>query len=223
MKKRLDELDIEDLLKELETSSDEKQFRTDGVKGDFLEFCNVFDLRQGTDHIPISTLRKIYNRWSRKPLKIQEFAYKIRAVFEVNGLHVLFNEAEFRLKREDWVYFYSNKPKQRNDQVNRKRHFEAFLKYFDLAPGETPVNTKSIYLLYDRYLNETKRKANYFSLENLVKYLRLYFKETVTAKQNYYHVSDTIWNSLSREVYNEKEKDTKKRKKISCFNARNES
>lgn len=227
MKKRLDELDVEELLKELETSPDVKQFRTDGVKGDFLEFCNAFDFRPGSDKIPLLVLRKIYKRWSKSPMSNRELGRKLRELFEVeteNKFQISFNEAEFRLKREDWVYFYSSKPtKQRWDEANKQRHFQAFLDYFDIKPGDTPVNVESLHLLYSRYLNETKRKANYFSLIKLKSYLKLYFKETVTVKSSYYHVSDTIWNSLNREVYNEKEKDTKKRKKISITHSRNES
>lgn len=221
-KKPLSELELTELLAELEESSDLKQFRTEGSSDDVLSFLNIYDLRPGEDSIPNRTLFRLYRTWSKNPVNSIAFAIKIHEIFEHTPRVTKINEELFKIKREDWIYFYKN-PKRTNPlEQKHKRMFEAFLKNFDLSPGDEPVNFESICLLYDRYINEKKSKTACLNKIKLESFCKIYFKQKNTTRGSYYLVSDTIWNSLSREIYNEKEEKAKKsskHKKISLINS----
>lgn len=213
--KKVQDLNIEDLLKELENSSDEKNFRTDGQKNDVLTFLNVFNLKSGKTPILPRVLHKLYKVWSRTPVSSKMFAYTLKASFVVSDDNVLIDEESFKIKREDWVYFYSGRTKRVNREHFWKKHFEMYLARFAIKPGTIFINFNSFLLLYTRFVNQPKRRGRIMAKDRFITYLRLHFKEKITEYSSYFAVSNEIWKVLDKEIYNEKEKDQKKFKKIS--------
>jgi hypothetical protein len=218
--KKLQELNVEELLKELENSADSTQIRTDGEESDVLTFLNVFNLKPGNDPVRSTIFYQIYRRWSKTPVKRRYFINKLSIFFNKIKTNFFINEREFKIKRSDWNYF-AVKPKEIKTAHNNKRNFEAFIENFKIQPGKVLIHFSSLEILYSRFINETRRKRK-MSPDTLFKFFRLYLKEKHTKHGSYFHLSENIWNYIDQETYNEKEKNKKKHKKISSIDSGNE-
>lgn len=188
-------IDTDELIKLLE----EQEVIEDGpidYEHDVLNFIATFNLEPGTERVKQHTLYLIYKAWSKNPLKKREFQAKMQDYFEstkTKSSFYLINQNSVKLTHSAYKYFTN-----RNIRLNSKtwaKHFENFLKFHSLTKGDTYIDYRILYFIYDKFCYATglyKAPHSRLGEKSFKIYCKLYLPEKITKHGTLYGVSPNI-------------------------------
>lgn len=182
-----------DLLDKKEVTEDKVTEFTDDVLG----FISTFGLEHGAEKIKQHTLFTIYRVWSKNPIKKTAFLSQMREYFETTDFRYttgfLINQSAIKLTHAAYK-FYTNENIRLTSRPWAK-HFENFLKFHNLSPGERWINGNILYFIYDKYCHATgldKVETLHMSKDTFLLYCKVYLKNKKTRKGSLYAISDNI-------------------------------
>ncbi len=140
--------DIDKLLKILDQEDDAPLEYSDDVI-DFIEF---YKLKRGRFWVRYSTLKRLYDRWSRDSVTKLTFIKRMNThIPSIKRRYIRYykiNRNSLNLTREAYKFINDNKTKSRVHVVNHKKALE-FLKEKKIKPGKRfPIGFKVIYYMF---------------------------------------------------------------------------
>lgn len=183
-----------DLLKFLDKDLEAEVSDTDVAIGNFL---SIYNLSNGENLVSSTLLYDLYKLIDKKPISFNTFNKSLVNLIkskQVNSNRVYFlSKAAGDLKDK---LFKVNKKKQSNG-FNFKRHFKAFITYYDLKSSNTWIEDYVLYYLYDTWCYINKAKYS-LSLPVFRQFCNLTFKQSKITPNlvTYYGITDSIYNIL---------------------------
>jgi len=192
MKNDLKHTSEEDLLKALETT-DEKGT----TANDFNGFINTFNLKPGTNKIKARALIKLYNKWSKEPITGELFTLNCHLLFESTKKSQLLINLE-PLTILQLIGENTKKPELTKNSPASKKHFEVFIKKFELESGSLFIKFSVLYDTYIKWRHNNRLKTQ-LGKQTLVEFMNLYFKRKKDNNEIYYGLDPKILNNLTHE------------------------
>lgn len=93
-------------------------------------------------------------------------------------------------------------------QRNHKRHIEAFLKFFKIAPGTNAITFTIVADLYDRWTYKTKKKRMTNNILSTL--LQMYLPHKKHNNERYFHINNDIFKVVSKRQLQTIRKNAKK-------------
>lgn len=226
IKKSAHTLETDELLELLE-KKEVVEDKAVEYKNDVLGFISTFGIEHGEEKMKQHTLFTIYRVWSKNPLKKTEFLTEMRQYLQSTRIRqamaFFVNQSAIKLTHSAYKY-YTNENIRFNSRPWAK-HFENFLKFHSLSPGERWIHGNILYFIYDKYCHATgldKSPSTYMSKDNFLMYCKLFLRQKHTKNGTLYAISDNIQSffqigQLARmeAEYAKKEKDKTKYRKTS--------
>lgn len=216
-KPSLDELD--ELLKLAESETYEEDTQS---KNDIVAFLSTFQIKPGPNIIRLQLLYELYSLWSKNPITKNRFGKELNK-FLISSAHHTYrlNAAAFKLSKKAYDLL-QEKTCDKTKSKKYKRHFEAFIKHYELKKGTFYLEWFVIHYLYDLWSN---RKTNHLGEVQFQKFLALYFPmKQPPGSVQYFGVDRSILRflpqehieqiRLARKQYNEKRRKEKNKKKL---------
>lgn len=163
-KKLVHELSVEDLLKSLEndeiTSTEEDVIFT--RQGPVLSFIQAFNILEGKYRVSDKVLYRLFKLWQKNsPIEIKTFNYQlanyIPCVQKVRKYYLV-NQRVFDFCKKIEVY-KEDRSWDHTKSLHWNKHFESFLNDNNLKPGPIFVEEDILYYVYNRWVDDTKRKS----------------------------------------------------------------
>lgn len=210
--KPISELSIEELLKIAETSQFSPLIYKS--KTDVIEFISFYQLKLGDNKVTSALLYNLYRRWSNNPIPRQSFTKEVTELFPVTrwGIGYLFglNKSKEELLNTKAEF---NKKKLKTKSPKYAKHFQNYLKHFNIKSGSFYVKDVVLYNLYDKW---RQYKRHLFSLEQFIPFCKIFFKYKKIKGNYYFAVDKEIKSQLSENLLKlNEEKNTSKFSKIS--------
>ena len=166
-------------------------------KNDILGFISTFGIEPGEEKIKQHTLFTIYKAWSQDPLKKTEFLAQMRDFLPTsrisNSYGFAINQSAIKLTHAAYKHFTNE-----NHQLSgrrRTKHFENFLKFHSLTPGERWIHFEILYFIYDKYCHATgldEHHTMYLTKEAFPAYCKLFLRHKNTKHGTLYGLSNNI-------------------------------
>lgn len=189
--------ELSELLKIAETK-DENSKEVVLLQDDLFSFLQTFNIKTGEELVLKSVLYDLYKSWSKEPIPRINFGHKIGKYLidhrRRNKAYYKVNRSAFDLNKELLLFLEKTKIKKYK-QLPWRKHFEAFLKFYEIKEGKKWVESIVLKHLYNKWCFENRKKS-LLSENQLLGFLRLYFK----AKRN--GSSRMQWFGLNEEFVN---------------------
>lgn len=167
-------ISTEDLLKSLDENNDPVEV----IQNDFLKFIRYFNIEAGDHLVPTKAMYQLYKRWTANPMSRQEFGHQMSNLFmrSVPCNAYRLNKDAFNLSQKAYELLIAKKRDKLKSKVSAK-HFERFLKHYNLTEGDFWVESFVLENLYDEWTFFENRKKRLLSTLYFIKFLNLYFKK----------------------------------------------
>ncbi len=188
------QIDLNDLLAQLETASDDSIELTD-YENDVPFFLSKFKIETGRYMIPAKTLYRLYRIYSKQPIDNTSFT----------------KHAVNFIKYHD-RYFYINIPVQKiikilNPQTSQnivtsfalKKHFETFLEKANVRKGDTWIDSKVLHEVYRHYCIDSKIQKR-MKLQDFVILMKLHFENRIVNRRTYFKLNKIVIDALPEET-----------------------
>lgn len=176
LKKLPNSLTTEELL-ELADKPNKEAEVLETSKNDVLRFLTTYNIKPGKQTVKKRLLYDLYRKWSDDPLESKNFNLEVGKYLLVHfkGIQAYYciNRKGFRLAM-DIEELYLKHSKDKTKVIGYKKHFDSFLKHYELKPGKYYIETFVLYTLYDKwtYKNGANNPLGYNQFYNFCK---LYF------------------------------------------------
>lgn len=201
MKKLARELDLETILEALNNKKDE-EYKDDEYHNDIVGFLHFYNIENGKQKVSKRLLYRLYKQWSDNPLESRQFNSQLGIFIESSNEFYLINQKSLDLAASA----YRNLQKRHRDktkQVKYKKHFENFLKFYNIKEGTQYVPWFVLYHLYDKWVYNNKTK-NVLTEMFFAIFCDLYFpRKRKTSTFYWYAVDPLIFDVISRETMQE--------------------
>jgi hypothetical protein len=151
--------ELEELLKLVNSSKDDPHVYGDLEPNDIVLFLSTFEIQPGQNLVLHKLIYQLYKLWSKQPLNHQHFSIEMAKFIlpkDVDNRHYyLINSSAFKLSAKSYQLIAA-KTIDKTKSKNYRRHFDAFLKHYDLKPGKCWLESYLIYYLYDLWTYKKK-------------------------------------------------------------------
>lgn len=199
MKNNTNNISTEELLRQLKESN--TSVNNIAPLSDQLKFIQVFNLKPGNESVTPKALHSLYLRWSQTPVTRKSFFLEINNFFEKRTssgkTYYLLNIGPIQVAH----LTAANKIVQDKTKMpSYKRHFETFLKKFNLTKGTFQLKTSVAYDLYDKWQYDNGNDyRNPLSAYVFDEFMKLYFNHKLDYPTLYIGVDRSILNILTDE------------------------
>jgi len=196
------------LLNELEKAPEKLQeLYISQFNDDVVGFCTHFDIQSGTFTVRQTLLYKLYKLWSFEPVSRETFGRRINQyilphqkgrywyyLLDINALKIS-------------IEAYKILQKQIRDKTKSphyKRHFENFIKHYDIKSGTYWIESFMLYYLYDKWIYKI-HKHNPMGEFQFFNFCKIYFdyKRKTSNRVMWFKVNKAISNYFTKEEYEE--------------------
>lgn len=192
-RKSPDELDLESLISALE-KEDTKEELTDN---DVVNFMISYGLKPGINQVRHKLLYDLYSSWSLTPVTSIEFRKILTRFIEIHNESYDINFTSFKIS--SILYDLLNKRELDRSKSHRfQKHFENFMKKYELTPGDNWIHIKYLYYMYDVWVYQIQ-KTNPIRKQTLSSFFNIYFDRKVTKDGYVFGMDKPISNYLSPE------------------------
>lgn len=205
--KTTNQLEIDQLLNLLNQNSEEKEnLETDDIH----RFLSTYDLKPGNNKIPVKLLLSLYNIYSNKKLKYNQFLKKIDLYLS------RYRRSNYFLVNKQLDFLASTLFKHIKDKKDkkikfRKHHFERFLKRFKIEQGDVVVQLHTLRKLYTEWIRLEHPTIRMLIESRFCDYLKLYFKFKITSNRRiYFYINKNIrvyMENTTNDIQMEEKKD----------------
>ena len=218
MNKKIKDISTEELLQQLETapeSSTEGALEEDILSQDKIaNFLLKFNIKPGRYKVHKEILFDLYKKY---------YGFKGVQKIEFNrqlGLYLKIQQQKFFLISREALTIKAESLKLIENEVidkiktpTKKRHYENFIKRFNLKAGKIKVPVDCLYFLYDKWCYDNKRLPQY-SKPIFARLTGLYFPTRMISHTYHSMMSEEIFEHISKEKIKDyvQEKKTEKRK-----------
>lgn len=166
--------DLIELIKIAETKSEEEVIL---LEDDLFSFLRTFNIKNGDNLVLKSVIYELYKRWSKEQLNKIAFGLKLRSYLQDHKIgpktYCKVNLDTIELNK--YLILHIQKSKiNKTKYISWKKHFEDFLKRYEIKPGRRWVQAAILKHLYNKWCYECNRKS-LLSEKQLHSFLRLYF------------------------------------------------
>lgn len=210
----LKKLSLEELLETVETSGEDVQ--TQDFQDDVVGFLNVLNIETGEQSIKATLIYSIYRAWSKNPIQRLDFINRMKDFIKSDKKDVTFfiNQNAAKLTHSAYKKF---KTQSRIKSPAWQKRFKNFMDYYSLKTGDTWINDRVFYLIYDHYRIKQNLICHqaYLSKETFYMLADINVPFKITAKGKLYGVSDNIVllvEAIKNEAQKEAEKEDKKKR-----------
>lgn len=188
-------LTIEELLESAEDDKQEKEINNIDWNNDVVSFLLTFNIKSGPHPVPKPLFFALYKHWSKNPIiktkfNIEIAKFLIRHQKGPNQFYLIDKDA-FKIS-EEIQQFILKKTVDKTKSKSYKKHFENFLKKYQLKQGNYYVESYILYYLYDKWVFSIKKKAP-LGENQFFNFCKLYF----TFKRN--SESRVSWFGVDKE------------------------
>jgi hypothetical protein len=174
--KRLpNEQSLEELLKTLEETKDENIV---GVTDDVFIFISTFNILPGNETVLKQSVYTLYKNWSKDPISKYSFSIKMSKHFKVHmkgpRYYYEINLNSFQVEKETLVLLEKSKTNI-TKRPSGQKHFESFLKHYDIKKGKVWVQSFVLMHFYDKWCYKNKKK-NLLSESSFFNFCKIYFE-----------------------------------------------
>lgn len=170
------DLSLEDLINTAE-SEEKAQESTIEYDDDIVSFLLAFDIRQGTHAVSVKLFYNLYKKWSKAPVKKAKFDREVAnfLIRHQKGPNVfyLIDKDVFKVS-EEIQKFILNGRIDKTKSKPYKKHFDNFLKKYELKAGTYYIESYILFFLYDRWAYSINKK-NSLSSAQFFNFCKLYF------------------------------------------------
>lgn len=197
-KKPINKIDVDELIKIAQTESKEKQAYHH--LNDISSFVHFIKINPGSNAVSFKTLYNLYRDWSNNPVKKYTFNNQLKTSYSYKqiGIHkyYFFDKTELDL-REILNAEKQRKVKDYTKTKSKKNHFDSFLNFYNIKPGDYYIEDFVLYNLYDKWTYKNKNKSP-FSMKNFRGFCNLYFlkKENKVKAFYWYGVEKSVLNNF---------------------------
>lgn len=175
-----DQLTEDELIKALE-KVDSEQDLVKKLQDDVLNFIVKFGIKPGKFKIKTNLLYHVYKNWSTEPVNKRTFVYTLKLYVDVKSESSLINVSAFKFTEEAYKTLKKELKPKKDSLANKRRHFESFLKHFDIQRavsrvGRVRMHVGAFYYLYDIFCYETGYKEHLLTFTQLQSFLNLYLQ-----------------------------------------------
>ena len=198
MKNNTNNISTEELLRQLKESG---SVVNTGPLSDQLRFIQVFNLKPGNESVTPKALYGLYVKWSQTPVSRRSFFLEISNFFEKRRSsskeYYMLNLGPTQIAH----LTAANKVVQDKTKMpSYKKHFETFLKKFNLTKGTFQLKTSVAYDLYDKWQYDNGNDyRNPLSAYVFDEFMKLYFNYKLDYPTLYIGADKSILNILTDE------------------------
>lgn len=203
MKKNINEVSIEDLLKALEgedLSPSTMEYQFDNP---VLSFIQAFNLVSGPHRVPARLLYRLYKVWSLDTQTKQNgFSMTMGQFVEKSGevksfFHISTGVMELAKKIQDIT---KKRKKPRHSSKAWHIHFEKFLTDTSLEPGTIFIEADILFYVYNRWCDDTRKRnrLSYYSFCSICK-MNFDYKNKQFSDLLWYGVNDKVKDLIKKE------------------------
>jgi frataxin-like iron-binding protein CyaY len=168
---------------------------------DVVLFLTTFEIKPGTEIILNKELYRLYKMWSKRPINPNHFGMEMAKYIPSRDIHGRYyytiNISAFKLSERS-RQLIRVKLIDKTKSKNYKRHFEAFIKHYDLKPGKYWLESYLIFYLYDLWTYKKKKPLGEKQFHRFAK-LYLKHKEKRHGHSVWYAVDESILQHLPQE------------------------
>lgn len=182
----------EQLLEALEQKESEVDFAKK-LQDDVLNFIIKFGVNPGKFRVRKKLLYHVYKNWSRNPVNDRTFNYTLNMYVDSNSSTVKISMSAFKFTEHAYETIRKELKPKKDSLASKKRHFESFIKRFDLTKPATRIGRQRIHVgvliyLYDIYCYDKGYKEHLLTDKQFRSFLNLYFENTRTRVGYSYYV-----------------------------------
>lgn len=168
-------------------------------KNDVLDFISSINLKAGDNKITSKLLYKAYTRWSDKPIGHNAFTKELTDFFVYNQQYFLLNIKPLQLKK---LITKETHPMSKTRMRSLGKHFQQFIKFYDLKSGGLYLKDIVLYNLYDKWAY-IKDQENPISSRQFLRFLNRWFTSPPPKfykKAHYFAVDKNIEKHLTPDL-----------------------
>lgn len=194
---------LEDLLKAAqdEDTTTEKPVLDLTVNGnDVMSFLAFYNIKPGDELVRDIVLYKLYKCWSKNPMAKREFILNVGDFIPYKK----YNSDLYRSINLDYksltaktIEYLDKKTIDKTKSKSWTRHFDCYIKQFDLQSGSFWVEDYILFYLYTKWTHDNNLKKT-LGLAQFRNFCSIYFiNEKRTKKCTYFRINDSIKNHLT--------------------------
>jgi len=175
MRKKLPgNLTVEDLLDSLNQEETVEVAPQIQHNNDVLSFLMTFNIKAGEEPVKLKLLYQLYSLWSKKPVHKSTFGQEINKYLPDTARCYLVDISAWKISEEIQKVAMKGKV-DKTKWKGYRRHFENYLKKYDIKAGTYYVKSYVLFYLYDKWVYGIK-KARPLGERQFFNFCQLYFK-----------------------------------------------
>lgn len=179
LKKLPNSLTNKELLDSIKDVSNDEPVILETHSNDVLKFLTTYNIKPGKQLVMKRLLYDLYRKWSKMPVDPRKFTFEVGKYLLLHGTRrpcYFINREGFTLAQEiEKLYIQHTKDKTKI--VNYKRHFDSFLNYYGLKPGNYYIESYVLYNLYDKWVYKNGNQRHPLGSNQFHSFCKLYFKK----------------------------------------------
>jgi hypothetical protein len=225
MKKVPRELELEELLKALESAPENVSETSTEYRNDLLAFLSFYNLQNGNEKVNKTLIKRMYREWSDDPIEGRLLDWELGKLLTqcpTDSRCYLVNEKAINLAASAYKYLLGRKHNKTKSPFYKK-HFDRFLSSHGIKKGQVWMPAFVLFHLYDKWTYKNKSHRT-MSQEYFMAFCNLYFeRKRVKGTYYWYRVDESIYNHITKEqvsdmietrkLYGKRRQRTKKEKK----------
>lgn len=192
-------LDLDDLLKALES---EEQVDTSTPDNNVVAFLSFYNIEPGEHKVTAEALYKLYKGWTKEPVSRKVFSAAVREFIPRPSKATQYFSINLdpNSLSSHTIKHLDKHTVDRTKSKSWRNHFEAFLNKHEIKSGYYWIEGSLLYHIYDKWLYNNNAKSR-LGMYNFMRFCFLYIKETkLTAKGRYFRVDKALLNHVSQET-----------------------
>jgi hypothetical protein len=199
MKKTPRELELEELLKALEGTTDAPAASPTDYHNDVLAFLSHYNIQNGPEKVSKTLIKKIYNEWSENPISKDKLENELTKLLQSDARYYHLNQRSINLAASAYKYLSENKTIKKVKSPHYKKHFETYLNHYGIKRGKVWIPVFVLFHLYDKWIYGNKRNRG-LTKDYFQQFCNLYFeRKRVDMTYYWYGVDETIYNHITKE------------------------
>jgi hypothetical protein len=218
------ELSIEDLINSAESDPSPVQ-KINLEKNDVVLFLTFYDIKPGRNVIKKRFLYELYRKWSSNSVSKHMFGHEVGKFLPS---YQIGKDSIYKLSinafdiNERLYALILKKTKNKTKSSNYMKHFEHFIKKYEIKHGTVWLESFVLYYLYDKWIYKIN-KNNPLGRRQFFNFCKMYFKfkRLTKSKIMWFGIHKNIYKQLTRgeireirQGYYEKNKRERKEKRI---------
>ncbi len=155
--KLTDEYDLEELLAEA-TKDVSEENKAPLEEQEIMLFLIKYNIRTGETRVRKKLLYELYKNVSKAPVSVYTFGVRVSQILTSDKNHYFVNKDGLSIKIETLKALNKRRLDKRKNPFYRKQ-FESFMENFQLTSGNVWVKSEDLFLLYDKWTYQNKKKA----------------------------------------------------------------